>query len=78
MPKSEKGPNSTMTEKKKDMGWLIFHKQCIYEISKFTHTWFQNYERSQQLDVRTDKRMNGQAQSPPKCFEVGGKISHRV
>ena len=37
MPKSEKGPNSTMknlTDKKKKMDQLIFHKECIYEISK--------------------------------------------
>ena len=41
--------------KKKNMGQLIFHKQCIYEISKSEHKCFQRYEESQKHDIQSDK-----------------------
>ena len=61
--KSEKRPKSTMKNLKnlteKNTGQLIFHQQCIYEISKSYHTsciWFQRYDRSRNHDIRTDER----------------------
>ena len=85
IPKSENGWNSTMmdlTEKKKKIytGQLIFHKQCIYEISKPKHTWFQRYDQSEKLYIHmgewTYRWTDRQAQNnncPPNFFEVGGK-----
>ena len=48
------GDNS---DKKKNMGKLIFDDEFTYEISKFYHAWFLRYHmRDEQKDGRTTQK----------------------